>query len=81
MYVGAIALSDGLFSDFHGSLILREVNCNGSESNLSSCEYVSHSLNSCGTLDNAAVICQGIILYEHQKHHNNSYYCCCFSFH
>ena len=57
--VGSIALTNSIFSEERAVLLLRDVNCNGSESSLLNCEHNSRLQTNCGPLEDAGVVCQG----------------------
>ncbi len=57
--IGSIALTDSIFSEERAVLLLRDVNCNGSESSLLDCEHNTLSQTNCGPLEDAGVVCQG----------------------
>ena len=60
-HTGAIAVTSGLFSDPSQSPIISGVQCTGSETDLLSCSqsnFIDRS--SCGTDDDAGVVCQGM---------------------
>ena len=59
-HTGAIAVTSGLFSDDSQSPTMSGVQCTGSETDLLSCSrnnFIDRS--SCGTHDDAGVVCQG----------------------
>ena len=61
IHTGAIAVTSGLFSDPSQSPIISGVQCSGSETDLLSCSqsnFIDRS--SCGTDDDAGVVCQGM---------------------
>ena len=59
-HTGAIAVTSGLFSDPSQSPTLSGVQCTGSETDLLSCSHSNFiDGRSCGTHDDAGVVCQG----------------------
>ena len=56
---GAIGLNDQVFSDVVGNLLLRDVNCNGSESLLLNCQHNRLLETFCTPHEDAGVVCQG----------------------
>ena len=59
VHTGSIALTNSIFSEERAALLLRDVNCNGSESNLLACEHNTLLQTNCGPLEDAGVVCQG----------------------
>lgn len=57
--VGAIGITDQLFSEDTANVVLLDVMCNGSESSLTECGHNIFGQSSCGPLEDAGVICQG----------------------
>lgn len=55
---GAIALTDSIFTEERAALLLRDVQCNGSESTLLSCDHNNFIQTNCGPLEDAGVVCQ-----------------------
>ena len=60
LHTGTIAVTSGLFNDLSQSPIVSGVQCTGSEIDLLSCSH-SNSIDrsSCGTHNDAGVVCQG----------------------
>lgn len=59
--IGAIALRDAQFAEGQKPTSINVLNCNGSESRLSECDFVGPSgAQSCGRLEDAEVVCQGM---------------------
>ena len=57
---GAVAVTSGIFSDDSQYPILSGVQCTGSETDLLSCSHSNYiDGSSCGTHDDAGVVCQG----------------------
>ena len=59
-HIGAITVTSGTFSDPSQFPTVSGVQCTGSETDLLSCSH-SYSIDrtSCGTQDDAGVVCQG----------------------
>ena len=58
--IGAIAVTSGLFSDDSQSPTVTGVQCTGSETDLLTCSHSNFiDRSSCGTGDDAGVVCQG----------------------
>ena len=55
---GAIALTDSVFAEERAVLVLRDVECTGSEPDLLSCIINRQSQTNCGPLEDAGVVCQ-----------------------
>ena len=60
MLPGAIGLTDGVFGDETAPLLLRDIECSGSEGTLRDCVANSNpeAELSCGRFDDAGVVCQ-----------------------
>ena len=60
IHIGAIAVTSGTFSDPSQFPTVSGVQCTGSETDLLTCSH-SYSIDrtSCGTQDDAGVVCQG----------------------
>ncbi len=57
-FSGAIALTDSIFPEDRAALVLRDVECNGSETTLLSCLHNRLSQTNCGPREDAGVVCQ-----------------------
>lgn len=57
-FLGAIALSGGVFSTSELSIALSFVNCSGDEGSLLNCP--SQMLSNCPSMETAAIVCQGL---------------------
>ena len=55
---GAISLTDSVFAEERAVLVLRDVECTGSEPDLLSCIINRQSQTNCGPLEDAGVVCQ-----------------------
>ena len=65
--VGAIAVTNGLFSDLDLMPGIGDVQCSGTESELLECAYSTTPISSCRETDDAGVVCQGmanVLLHE-----------------
>ena len=60
---GALHLAGGIFSERELPMVLSDVNCIGNERRLVECEALERS---CGALEDAGVVCQGLL---HVVHH------------
>ena len=58
-FLGAIALSNQLFTDQSIPLLVRDLNCNGTESFALDCAYNQRRDTSCGMFEEAGIVCQG----------------------
>ena len=54
---GSRAYGDGLFEGELGSLLLTDIQCDGSESDLSQCSLAGRGVDNCGHQQVAGVIC------------------------
>ena len=59
LHSGAIAVSNGQFSEDSLPMVLGNVSCTGSESELLECLSELESDTSCSPTEDAAVVCQG----------------------
>ena len=57
---GAIALTDQLFADHDANTFIQDINCMGLETSLLDCEHSTLVQSTCGPLEDAAVVCQGM---------------------
>lgn len=58
LYVGAIALTVGTFTETVADIVLSDVQCEGSEPNLLACGHEDFMHINCGPLEDAGVACQ-----------------------
>ncbi len=78
LFSGAVAVTTGHFSDLNVSIVLSNVDCNGSESSLQDCPHSTGSQAACGAAEDAGAVCQGMhctrelhmILKEYDYHIN-----------
>ena len=56
---GAVAVTTSKFSDASVPVLLTSVDCIGSEFSLLDCPFSSESQLACGSMEDAAVVCQG----------------------
>ena len=59
VFKGAIAVTSGLFSETSLPIVIGEVFCSGNESSLLQCPYRDGLDSSCGSSEDAAIVCQG----------------------
>ncbi len=57
-YSGAISLSNQIFPEQLNDMLLRDVNCNGTEDSILLCNHNNRD-SFCGPRDDAGVVCQG----------------------
>ena len=61
-HVGAIAITSGRFGETNLPTLMEEVSCAGDESTLLQCSHRIGSDSSCGPTEDAAIVCQGIMI-------------------
>ena len=59
-FLGAIGLTNEVFSEEVAPLLLTDVSCTGTESTLLNCTYNTRPQYLCGRFEDAGVVCQGV---------------------
>ncbi len=60
----AVAIDGELFSGVGTPILISEVECTGLETDLLHCQHSTESLSSCGSLEQAAIVCQGKCVHQ-----------------
>ena len=63
--LGAVAFGSAIFGQGSGTILFDDVDCTGTETNITDCSHSGLGVNTCGHYEDAGVRCQGLFTEDH----------------